>query len=229
MKKSPVNLLWTGGWDSTFRLLQLLLLEDSTGKEIDAMLSIRTELLNRYPETRYTLLNINFVDIVSIEPDSEITRTYLEMKKNMRINFQYEVLARFCKQIGVNDMELSIEAPVKKYEPDYLDKSCVLFSYFSFPLIEVTKQEMLEVAENNGWSDIMNMTWFCRRPVNGNPCGFCGPCHDVIEAGLGERLPVKARLIGLLQLKFRRYWRNNYHKQNKGILKYAPSFFKGHY
>jgi len=242
MKESPVNLLWTGGWDSTFRLLQLLLLEErtvqayyiirgeeSTGKEVDSIISIRRELLNRFPEKSTLFLNIKFIDVLSIEPDGEITKSYLEMKKSIRVNLQYDVLARFCKQIGVFDMELCIEAPVKDYEPDYLNKSCVLFRYFSFPLIEVTKQEMSEVAEKKGWSDIMHMTWFCRRPVNGKPCGFCGPCHDTLEAGLGKRLPFKARLIGLLQLRFRRYWRNNYHKQNKGIFKYAPSFFKGHY
>ena len=64
-----VNLLWTGGWDSTFRLLQLLLshrvpvvpydLEDptraSTRIELDTMARITAHLRDAYPHTRELL------------------------------------------------------------------------------------------------------------------------------------------------------------------------------
>ena len=67
-----VNLLWTGGWDSTFRLLQLLLLhrvpvvayyiEDptrpSTGIELETMARIVDRLHDAYPHTRDLLLPI---------------------------------------------------------------------------------------------------------------------------------------------------------------------------
>ena len=73
----------------------------------------------------------------------------------------------------------------------------------------------------------MKMTWFCRRPVKGRACGMCGPCTDVILMDLGWRLPFKARIMGYVQLPFRKWWRNNYEKQSKGIFKYVSKFLKG--
>ena len=64
-----VNLLWTGGWDSTFQLLQLLLIHRrrvtplylidaerrSTGVELLTMKRIKDHLWNEYPHTRELL------------------------------------------------------------------------------------------------------------------------------------------------------------------------------
>lgn len=83
------HLFWTGGWDSTFRLLQLLLEEKkevqphyivisqpSTGKEIDTMLMIRHELYRLYPETRDLLKPIKFESEGQIKPNNDITDIY---------------------------------------------------------------------------------------------------------------------------------------------------------
>ena len=64
-----VQLLWTGGWDSTFQLLNLLLREGavvtpwyvidaerrSTGVELDTMRRLRGELARQFPEARTRL------------------------------------------------------------------------------------------------------------------------------------------------------------------------------
>ena len=64
-----VNLLWTGGWDSTFRLLSLSLLHQrpvqpyyiitwdrpSTGAEIQTMCDIKRLLFKKHPETKSLL------------------------------------------------------------------------------------------------------------------------------------------------------------------------------
>ena len=78
-KPEPVHLAWTAGWDSTFRLLQLLLIEkrpvqphyivrpeESTGQEIDAMHRIRRRLLSDYPEAREGLKPTALIDVRAI-------------------------------------------------------------------------------------------------------------------------------------------------------------------
>ncbi|HET8985545.1 MAG TPA: hypothetical protein VFN03_07280, partial [Trueperaceae bacterium] len=64
------DLLWTSGWDSTFRLLCALLLEDahvrphyvsdpsrpSTAAELKAMANIRSAIVRQYPEAAERLL-----------------------------------------------------------------------------------------------------------------------------------------------------------------------------
>src|SRR6478672_10747010 len=68
-RDTPVNLFWTGGWDSTFRLLQLLLehrlpvapvylIDDtraSTQFEFDTMDAIRDALFDAYPRAHALL------------------------------------------------------------------------------------------------------------------------------------------------------------------------------
>jgi len=90
----------------------------------------------------------------------------------------------------------------------------------------MTKKDMLLKAKENGW---MEMISFCRRPKNGRPCGLCGPCSDAIEFGLGFRLPLKSRVIGRLQLPFRRWWRKNYHKQSNRQFQWVKKVLKGRY
>ena len=239
LTKEPTHLLWTGGWDSTFRLLQLLLIENNVvqphymiipqecaGKEIDTIHNIRREISRRYSEQATLLKPIEFLDSSKVAPDEGITEEYKRVKAKQYISGQYEVLARYCKEIDVNNMELSV---LNSDRFGYFKSNFSFLKYFDFPLLGLTKPQMFEIAQQNGWADLMRMTWFCRRPKNGRPCGFCGPCTDAVIAGMGWRLPLKSRLIANIQLPFRKWWRNNYQKQNKGLLKYIPIIFKNKY
>lgn len=224
--KSCVNLLWTGGWDSTFRLLQLLFKkkvnvqphylmrsEQQSGKEIDTMVNIRRHLSRQHPEIGKLLHPLIINDSKSVYKYPEIEKLHQNLSEKKKVNYQYKLLACYCREIDVSDMELSIIA----LEKDIVHSK--LFDCFSLPLLDKTKLEMYEDAKNNDWMDIMEMTWFCRRPVKGKPCGFCGPCTDVLDMGMGWRLPLKARVIANLQLPFRKWWRNNYEKQSNGPFK----------
>ena len=54
----------------------------------------------------------------------------------------------------------------------------------------MTKVQMGEEASRRGFADVMEMTWFCRRPTRrGEPCGICGPCLETRDEGLGRRVP----------------------------------------
>ncbi len=130
IQKDQVNLLWTGGWDSTFQLLRLLLIykcnvmpfylihEDrpSTGIEIKAMKDIKNYIIKKYPHTKKLFFPTQFYAVSDILPDSEITNAYHSILKESHIGSQYEWLARFCKEKEVKDMHLSVRNPFKSKE-----------------------------------------------------------------------------------------------------------------
>ena len=252
-------MLWTGGWDSTFRLLQLLFHErkvvqphyvitsqECTGKEITTINNIRRKLAREHPEVKELLLPVKYPNIDLIERYEDIRKGYEHIKESIYISPQYVWFARYCNEYNLN-LEIGIEKGGrshqmledfvrentdsvfkvdKKWTPESFYK---IFKYFQFPLINYTKLDMEREAREQGWLEIMKMTWFCRRPKKGKPCGFCGPCTDVVVDGLGWRLPLKSRIIANIQLPFRNWWRQNYEKQSMGIFKYISELFAGRY
>jgi hypothetical protein len=123
MTDAPVILLWTGGWDSTFRLLQLLLelrlpvqplylLDDtraSASMEIATMDRIRDLLGERYPQTRTLLRRTIFDRVADIEPDDDVQRAYERLAVKFGIGSQYEWLARYAVQHGTPGIEMACE------------------------------------------------------------------------------------------------------------------------
>lgn len=118
---SEVNLLWTGGWDSSFRLLQLLLVHkravsphylsdstrSSTRTELDAMERIRNHLFEKYPDTRRLLGPLRQFDVADLVPDGRTQEAFGRIAKETFIGSQYEWLARYCVQQGIAPLELS--------------------------------------------------------------------------------------------------------------------------
>jgi len=118
-----VNLLWTGGWDSTFQLLQLLVINKqqvtpfylihaqrpSTGLEILTMERIKEILIIKYPYTAELLKPTQFYSNYDLLPNQEITKTYNRILKNKKFGIQYEWLARFCIEKGITDMQIGCE------------------------------------------------------------------------------------------------------------------------
>ncbi len=220
-----VNLLWTGGWDSTFRLLQLLLLqrvpvvphylEDptraSTQTELRTMSRIGEHLREAYPHTRELLRPLRAVAVTDIAEDPEIAGALREIRKRIFIGSQYAWLPAFCKRNGTTDMELCVHVddkvqtllrplvtafqhpagyPSIRVDPRHADSAEFrLFGCFGFPLFYIDKVGMGRQAQAEGWSAIMDMTWFCHTPVRGAPCGICAPCVYTIEEGLAHRIP----------------------------------------
>lgn len=226
-----VNLLWTGGWDSTFRLLQLLLqhrvpvvphyLEDptrpSTQIELRTMTRIDEHLRTAYPHTRELLRPLRIAAVTDVAEDDEIALALREIRKRVFIGDQYQWLPAFCKHGGVADMELGVHVDDKvqalvrpfavefehaggfrsmRVDPRRADGAeFTLFRYFSFPLFHIDKVGIDRQAAAEGWSGIMDMTWFCHTPVRGSPCGICAPCVYTIEEGLARRVPAARRAL----------------------------------
>ena len=118
-----VHFLWTGGWDSTFRLLQLVIIlkrtvqpyyiidpdRKSTGHETRAMQEIKRQLLKKIPEVETLLLPTKYSEMGDIYQNIEITNAYARVRKRIPIGSQYEFLARFANQNKLKDLELSLE------------------------------------------------------------------------------------------------------------------------
>jgi len=119
----PINLLWTGGWDSTFRLLQLLVEHkktvqpyyiidtgrSSTLKEIDTRHSIINAILQRYPYTEDLILPTKYYALTDVKKNDVITGKFIILKSEKHIGSQYDWLSRFAVQFDIDNLELSIE------------------------------------------------------------------------------------------------------------------------
>jgi len=233
--QTSIQLLWTGGWDSTFRLLRLLLelqrpvtpiyLQDDTRPsqqtEIETMDRIRAALAEMHPHTRALLQPTQFARVADIAPDAEIERAASRLALKYGIGSQYAWLARFCRDRGLRDIELSAECtrhgasavlldnvvPVQspdgeathRIPADAADQDAyIVFGAFSYPQITITREDMIATVGRNGWDALMGMTWFCHRPARGQPCGLCNPCLYAIEQGFGWRVPRWRRALSVV-------------------------------
>ncbi len=141
--EDTVRLFWTGGWDSTYRLLQLLFLKKivqtyyiidpsrlSVRHELKAMQLIKQMIFKRYNETRGLLLPTVFYELDSIEPIFEIIKAYQNITKYTSIGSQYKWLAEFaleyrfmielCVEKGVGRMNELLKPVLVKTETEGL-------------------------------------------------------------------------------------------------------------
>ncbi len=123
------TLLWTGGWDSTFRLLQRLLIErqpvqtlyvvnparQSTHAELDAMRRIKHGLFARYPEAETKLLDSRTVEFHEIERQDRYQTAHDRINAKQYLGTQYAWLARFCACRGIRNLELAIHQDDKAH------------------------------------------------------------------------------------------------------------------
>ena len=249
---TPAQLLWTGGWDSTFRLLDLLLVKNrpvqpyyfidtqrrSFGTEIQAMNSIKRRLAKTAPDRLRLLRPTIFRDVADIPADEEISESYRRFCARVHVGIQYEWGARFARAEGLSGLELAliggghmagIFEPYLHREQHGDDLICGidpqhrgtdlyrLFGDYRFPLISITKTEMLEKARRDGFEDLMLSTVFCHSPrADGRPCGLCIPCGIAVDNGLGWRLPRGSRI--------RNRWQRRYREARRFIEKFPRIF-----
>jgi hypothetical protein len=231
-KKNTHNVFWTGGRDSTFRVLQLLFTteeevqphyvirhEESTGNEIDAMNNIRRALSRNHPDIRPKLLPTVYINEGLIPSFKEIDDAIDELRKTIRVHEQYQILASYCKASDISEVDISYERDTgedqeKNAIAGYFGKEFP-FESLKNPLEEMTKMDCYLEAKDQGWDDLLNMTSFCRRPKRkGRPCGTCGPCCDTVAEGMGFRLSFTSRMKARILMPFRKFYRKNYLKHD---------------
>ncbi len=111
-----VNILWTGGFDSTYRICQLSLLEveiqpfyirlkrESEANELKAMADI-AGLIRKNKAIKCKLLPLTIINQDEILPDEDITNSMKELSKEGRLGTQYDCLTRYARQ---NDLMLEM-------------------------------------------------------------------------------------------------------------------------
>ena len=104
-------------------------------------------------------------------------------------------MVRFQKQFGYDlywgndhiegefyeEVDCSIEdgiMDVDKLPSKYKDLK--IFSGLVQPLRHTNKKEMLEVAKQKGFDDLLYYTWTCWYPNDREPCGECHVCNERI-------------------------------------------------
>lgn len=220
------HLLWTGGWDSTFRLLDLVLVQrrivqpyyvidhgrKSCPIEIATMNRIRDAATAAQPAIRHLFLPTKVFRREEILPDTGVTAHYERLRATAPLGPQYEWLCRLQRQLDVDGIEMAIHKDDRAHPhlvgyairdddayilaPAACNTSLVIFQGFRFPLLNLTKLDMRGAADTGGFSNLMDLTWFCHRPTRRcRPCGYCGPCVYAIEEGMSYRVPRQGRIM----------------------------------
>lgn len=209
--ETTIDLLWTSGWDSSFRLLQAALVEKrkvrphyiidaarrSTGLEI-----LRMQKIIREARVGHTCSLIEPLVIHGIEdcqPPESVREAFKALRGRARLGYQYLWLAGYSKRVP--GIELSIHKDDIAYPfGDAVSRGIAdeavreVFGAFSFPLLQLTKVDMLKAAEVGGFLELLELSWFCHSPLATNePCGICNPCTYTIDEGMGYRLTATGR------------------------------------
>jgi 7-cyano-7-deazaguanine synthase len=203
---------------------------DNRNSEKYELNAIRTisDLIRKRSSTRCTLKDVITMKVEDVEQDKAISDAYNAMRSIMPFGSQYDWLARFS--MGIDNLELNIHEGDKALkvisafgkvikahndeERDYfiLDPEVSsaearrVFGNFHFPLLKYSKIAMKKEADENDFGEIMDKTWFCYFPVNGQPCGACNPCVYTFDEGMGYRFN-KAAIRRYRSRKNREYLR----------------------
>ncbi len=230
-EQDVVHVLWTGGWDSTYRVLVLLgqgrkvqphyLIDNgrlSTELELKAMESIRACIPVHRSLAKGELLPTRISDKPTAVANNRIYAAYNEILKEFYVGEQYMWLAEYCERQGISNMEIGVEnnpvvlEAVESTGYPYSE----IFGRFEFPILSIDKLTMKNWAQGRGLLSVLEQTWFCHRPSrSGRPCGVCHPCEVSIKGGMGYRLSLKARV---------RYWLR-ITPRLKAFLKQFPRFY----
>jgi len=117
------KIFWTGGWDSTFRVLYLVIVEKrkvqpyyirgvhtkTKKKEILAMDLIKEKMFKIYPETKHLLKPTIFIPAENIAADKEIKQNFLKLEEEYSFTPQNYYMARFAKETGLDNIEICTE------------------------------------------------------------------------------------------------------------------------
>jgi 7-cyano-7-deazaguanine synthase in queuosine biosynthesis len=199
-----VKLLWTGGFDSTYRLLELVLQlhekvqpyyfidlkRKSYHLELERMATIQRLVALR--QTKGCLLPLSISLVSELQIDEDIAHAWQELRERIKLGRQYVWLRQHARNAGwaEAEVELGIEGPIetchiqnaifvdpRAAQPVLLPGAATtIFRPFSLPVRDLTKREMQARAERYGFANILAETWFCHTPYRGMPCGHCKPC-----------------------------------------------------
>jgi hypothetical protein len=117
-KRVKVNILWTGGFDSTFRIVQLSMMEvdiqpyyifetrSSENQELNAISLIIKEI-EKHSKTKCNILPMIKLSVSDLDADESVSNAYKRLYSKHIIGIQYEWLSRFSRLVP--GIELCVE------------------------------------------------------------------------------------------------------------------------
>ena len=196
--------------------------------EFKAMEEIREELLSN-EKTRARILPLIVIGEEDIPSDSEVEAAYSRLKAQGGLGSQYDWIARYARHHDIKELFYSPVKPtssaskfracieangaIKEFENPVgrkvftidMEKSSsdLKLIFGGFILSEtfgITKMDEEMRIREEGYTSILEKTWFCHTPVLGKACGCCHPCETTIEAGQTWRF-TESRLKRYRELK----------------------------
>jgi len=227
-----IYIYWSGGFSSTFRLCQILLLEEKPVQtiyinccnlgentlknemEIRAMKEIRNILIKKYPAIKNNFPPTKYIS--KIKKDTSLTNKYdilhteYELFEFNSKKDKYENLSRFSYnneypiELPIDNDETHLNSAISNYLESfnlvnhkrlikdlqeninkYINKdintkiyhNLDIFKKCIFPIIHLSKKQLVNIAMRNNYNYILNLTWSCNSPTeNKMPCNSCSGC-----------------------------------------------------
>ncbi|MBH0230702.1 7-cyano-7-deazaguanine synthase [Halobacillus yeomjeoni] len=116
------DVLWTGGWDSTYRVLNLVLdqkktiqpyyvldpVRPSTEMEWKTMEKIKRMMIEKDPSAEERILPTIKIKKEEIPENPEFTEEYKKLQQEYRLGDQYDWLGRYAESVDMDTLELSV-------------------------------------------------------------------------------------------------------------------------
>lgn len=207
------EVLWTGGWDSTFRVADLLLTHGAVVQplyvlnpdrrsaidEVRTMRRMRARLAVRLANPD-ALLPLRIFAKDDYPVPKRVATRYATLRRRTRTGSQYLWLAAVAEYHRWSGVELSVtreDPPGGLHRAVFAhpgtgeatlraDDHARLFAYWDFPLLGLRKAELGGLAKDRGFADILLLRQFCFDPVLGRACGRCHPCRTARSEGTTE-------------------------------------------
>jgi len=129
----PKNILWTGGWDSTFRVIQLYRIgvtiqpiyiidhsRISYTKELESIRKITKNLPLKFPNSKGQIQPLIVIDNKEIPSDVYLKLIHKYLKKKVKLGKQYFWLARVAKKYPGIELSLHEEDLYKFFNKSQL-------------------------------------------------------------------------------------------------------------
>lgn len=210
-----IEILWSGGWDSTFMLLKLareydviqpyyiLFNRSNQEYEINAIHNVLNKIAGHKEITCHILpvIYVRKEDIVeplwlrlcwekykdkpySVAPQYLTLAAFAMNHKGIAIGQEryYEIPGHMTRLMYEKGHMLFTKDGVGYFDSRRSNKEVfALFGNAIYPVSLYSELMMKDKVIEWCCQDIMKDAWFCYYPINGKPCGLCGPCRVKIK------------------------------------------------
>lgn len=205
----PVYVFWTGGFDSTYRVCDLVLGQNKIvqpiyvlGKNLDgddiSRKNVREEIQTMerlYKQINQRGGNGKLLPVIYFDPTTyyspsiqNATDWIFKEGGFTRNKNQYSHMLTTCialnKRIEIcseNETGARFAQFIKQtIEKNKQNPAQLYVKWLKFPLLYINKKQMFEKAKEGGWKDILHRTFSCWFPVDGKACGKCKMCKERI-------------------------------------------------